>query len=178
MQVCHVCSSGDSPPNCARFGPRLRNPTYGFNAFNAFNTVSRAAILTSVAQRTPHILPWVRRCLGSPSALLCKGWSGTLLSSEGAQQGDPLEPLFFALGLQPVLEGIPGDFQWHAFYLDDGSLVGDIPTLHRALAYLIPALSASGLIPNLTKCTLWGPATASLVASCPPTPRSFKSPSP
>ncbi|GKA95149.1 putative reverse transcriptase domain-containing protein, partial [Tanacetum coccineum] len=65
---------------------------------NAFNLVDRASLLHE------HI------------------WSTT-----GVQQGDPLGPLLFALVLHPLVHKIRDNFKLllHAWYLDDGTVIGD-----------------------------------------------------
>ena len=40
---------------------------------NAFNTVDRSAILTSLRSRAPHLVPWAQKTLGQPTMLLCAG---------------------------------------------------------------------------------------------------------
>jgi len=62
---------------------------------NAFNTLSRDAILNYVVTDLPEILNFVKLCYDQSSPL-CFG-DYLLLSDEGAQQGDPLGPLLFCL---------------------------------------------------------------------------------
>ena len=57
-----------------------------------------------------------------------------LHSSTGVQQGDPLGPLLFAAGVQPLAAGLrasPVDFT--SFYLDDGVLAGSVDSVATAL---------------------------------------------
>ena len=58
---------------------------------NAFNLVSRQAILSECAKHFPELLPWVSWCYGQHPLL----WHslGCLLSESGVQQGDPLGPM-------------------------------------------------------------------------------------
>jgi hypothetical protein len=62
---------------------------------NAFNTIRRDTILEAVAIHFPELLPFAISTYGDTSDLVFGDF--TLSSSEGAQQGDPLGPLFFAL---------------------------------------------------------------------------------
>ena len=57
---------------------------------NAFNLVSRQAVLDECSAFFPKILPWVPWCYGSHPEL----WHpmGHLSSQSGVQQGDPLGP--------------------------------------------------------------------------------------
>ena len=64
---------------------------------NAFNLVSRQALLDECAIHFSELLPWASWCYGSHPLL----WHpvGHLSSQSGVQQGDPLRPLFFSLVL-------------------------------------------------------------------------------
>ena len=81
---------------------------------NAFNTVSRPAILAELAVRAPDMLPWVRASF-QPAALYCG--NATLWSHSGVQQGDPLGPLLFAAGLDRALRDLPEAPGLEAWYL-------------------------------------------------------------
>ena len=124
---------------------------------NAFNTVSRAAILKGVAAGAPHLLPWAAQSL-QPSSLFC----GTTVipSEEGGQQGAPLSPLFFALAIHEAISSCPPVAR-NLWYLDDGSLFGDPASLHHALVALQPSLAGIGCLINWKKTTIWGPGIAS-----------------
>ena len=68
---------------------------------NAFNAVSRQAVLDECATFFPELLPWVSWCYGSHSWL----WHpmGKISSQSGVQQGDPLGPMLFALVLHKLV---------------------------------------------------------------------------
>eukprot|EP00666_Eupelagonemidae_sp_cell4sb_P018038 gene18038-biopygen23713 len=65
---------------------------------NAFNSVDREVFLREVRNRLPGLSRWAEWCYGAPTKLV---FGETVISSEvGAQQGDPLGPLLFAIAIQ------------------------------------------------------------------------------
>ena len=75
-----------------------------------------------------------------------------LLSDEGMQQGDPLAPAYFCLGLHAVFSNLRTTFK--IAYLDDISLLGDLSTIIKDLEVFIPACRKIGLEVNESKCEL------------------------
>lgn len=72
---------------------------------NAFNSLSRQAMLNAVAQRQPELLPFAWWAYRQPARLYLQGApddAPPLLSQRGVRQGDPCGPLFFCLALQGV----------------------------------------------------------------------------
>ena len=125
---------------------------------NAFNMVSRQAILDECATFFPEILPWVVWCYGTHPVL----WhpQGQLFSELGVQQGDPLGPLLFSLVLQKLAASIDADDEcidllFHSWYLDDGVLAGNRLAVLRALSLIQELGPALGLHINLGKCELF-----------------------
>ena len=125
---------------------------------NAFNLVSRQAILDECASLFPELLPWVLWCYGTHSAL----WHpmGRVSSESGVQQGDPLGPLLFALVLQKIISAVDMDVEciqmlFNAWFLDDGVLAGTKSAVLRAM-HLIEELGPPfGIFINLAKCELF-----------------------
>eukprot|EP00731_Ephydatia_muelleri_P016405 Em0009g829a len=74
---------------------------------NAFNEVSRQALLEECATHFPELFRWVYWCYGQHPTL----WHpmGTLGSEQGVHQGDPLGPLLFSLVLQKLVRAIVAD---------------------------------------------------------------------
>ena len=132
--------------------------TIGFAADrlkNAFNFVFRAAVLRQVQLRAPEMYPWAKWSLGGRNLLVCQ--DETMHGVRGVQQGSPLGPLFFALALQEVLAELRplfDDASWKIWYLDDGTIYGNLELLETVLARLELNLPRIGLELNLRKCVL------------------------
>ena len=121
---------------------------------NAFNTVSREAVLRVLTTRAPGLLPWVAASF-QPAPLF---WGDhVVMSTNGVQQGDPLGPLLFAAALGPILDRLPPGCLLAKWYLDDGVLMGPRDALARSFAFLKEEFAAVGLRVNAGKSTLWGP---------------------
>lgn len=124
---------------------------------NAFNSVSRDAVLRGCMSKVPSAYNWLRFCYGGTSPLFCQG-RHVCTSHVGVHQGDACGPLGFALGLDTALDQCqPRGLQWESWYLDDGHIVGKAPDVLARLLDLQQALGAIGLKLNLAKCRLWGP---------------------
>ena len=97
---------------------------------------------------------WVEWMLTAPANLYCRGQK--LYCTTGVQQGDPLGPLLFSAGIHEVVSSCNVNFPevWGCWYLDDGSLVGPLEALERAIAYLLSRLKEIGLQINFSKCHL------------------------
>ena len=134
---------------------------------NAFNVVSRQALLVEVKNHFPELLPWACWCYGLNPFL----WHmmGHLQSESGVQQGDPLGPLFFDLVLNLLISEISKDevcsnLQFHAYH-DDGVLAGPISAVHRALALIKVIGPPLGLFVNMSKCEVFSRSDLSLFPS-------------
>ena len=92
---------------------------------NAFNCVHRQAIVRCVQKYAPHLLPWAMQSLQCTS-LFCG--EHRISSSEGSQQGAPLSPLFFSLGIQDIICSTPNVMN-QFWYLDDGTVIGNPPNI-------------------------------------------------
>ena len=88
---------------------------------NAFNAISRSAVMKSVHDHLPEIEQHVYTSYGTRSYLFFGEYR--LYSESGVQQADPLGPLLFSLALRPVSSSpVCGYAAW---YLDDATLGGN-----------------------------------------------------
>ncbi|XP_022031378.1 uncharacterized protein LOC110932107 [Helianthus annuus] len=97
-----------------------------------------------VRKRCPSISTLVDFLYGQPARLYVG--DEYIWSSTGVQQGDPLEPLLFALVLHPLVHRIRDRYKllFHAWYLDDGTLIGDATQVANALDIIRAHQSSEG----------------------------------
>lgn len=125
---------------------------------NAFNSVDRSIILNQVKDKIPHLYNFILQCYGKPSKLIYK--NNLILSEVGCQQGDPLGPALFSLAIHPIIKKLESKF--NVWYLDDGTLGGDINTVHKDLNLIITEFDAIGLTLNFSKCEIYIPNVPSI----------------
>ena len=128
---------------------------------NAFNSINREKVLEAVRDAFPELEAWYRFCYADPSMLLCEGEVLPFGSAQGVQQGDPLGPLLFALGLvqgcHALKEGLQKD-SLVVWYLDDGVVVGEPNEIVRAWSIIQVEFSKLGLRLNVSKCEFFAPS--------------------
>ena len=83
-----------------------------------------------------------------------------ILSTTGVQQGDPLGPLLFALVLHPLVLRVRDSCKllFHAWYLDDGTIIGDAKEVAKALDVIIAEGPRLGLQLNIKKTEVFWPS--------------------
>ena len=91
-----------------------RDPTstvLSVDGIGAYDHVLRSAMLGRLLQMPAAraILPFVRLSCGAPSSYTWvdgEGQQRTVTQAEGGEQGDPLMPLLFSIGIQGALEEV------------------------------------------------------------------------
>ena len=76
----------------------------------------------------------------------------TIHSQEGVQQGDPLGPFLFSLGIQDLINDCTSEF--NCWYLDDGTIAGDVRSVLKDATLITNAFSSHGLKVNPSKSEL------------------------
>jgi hypothetical protein len=135
---------------------------------NAFQRISRELILQELSAHFPMLVPYFLMRYGRPTVLQMTG-DRRIYSSSGVQQGDPLGPFFFAVGLAAVLreayqgsttEGDLVSQCLRLFYMDDGVLCGPAASVGEAVNRLLAAATrlGAGLSANASKTVVWSPS--------------------
>ena len=124
---------------------------------NAYNTLDRQAMITTVCEEAPPFARYAAFCYGAPTPLFGSGFC--FMSEEGTEQGDVCGPLFFSKTLQRVLRKTCHDSPglWSRAYLDDVTLCGKQERVLASLADLCSESATIGLKASLSKCRLRGP---------------------
>ncbi|KAJ0599143.1 putative reverse transcriptase domain, exostosin [Helianthus annuus] len=124
---------------------------------NAFNLVDRSVLLHEVHRHCPSIFPWVQFLYAQPARLYVG--NDRIGAFTGVQQGDPLGPLLFALALHPLVLQVQENCKlpFHAWYLDDGTVIGDAVQVAKALDIISSEGPALGLRLNIRKTEIFWP---------------------
>ena len=117
---------------------------------NAFNTLRRDHFLRVERARLPGLYRHLWQAYSEPSCLLFG--ESIIPSSAGLQQGDPLGPLVFSLGVDEVSRSISSEL--NIWFLDDATIGGPAETVLADLENIIPKLREIGLTVNDAKCEL------------------------
>ena len=120
---------------------------------NAFNSISRAAILDSIWADYACIGKWVEYSLCHTGHLLTD--SCTILSTNGVQQGDPLGPFLISAGIHRIISRLKHKYgaTVQMCYPDDGVIAGMLSDLELFFNEMATEFRDIGL--NRLKCKLF-----------------------
>ena len=110
-----------------------------FDFQNAFNSIRRDLILKEVLVKAPKVYPLT---YSAPSFLFYG--NSTIIFAEGVQQGDPLGPLLFCLGIHYLISSLQSQFR--VFFPDDWTLGGTLVEVSADLALIKSQAPLLGLI--------------------------------
>jgi Reverse transcriptase (RNA-dependent DNA polymerase) len=139
---------------------------------NAFNALSRSAVLVAVAEHLPTLYDYVEHIYGPGRApwlqfgLDGRADAAIILSQQGVQQGDPLGPLLFALALRGTMVAACSQYPQLALpgYLDDLTIMAPTCTAQTlsqvgsAFCFVQKALGELNIQVNVAKCAALVPA--------------------
>jgi hypothetical protein len=130
---------------------------------NAYNSVYRSKSLQVVKRRFPAMLPWLRAIYAPKSRLWLEAGDRngrhTILSEEGAQQGDPLGPFLFCAAMHEVLRRanevlrVTGGLALG--YIYDITGIGPEESVQQCLITIQHVAQEYGLELQLSKCSAY-----------------------
>ena len=133
----------------------------------AYDLISRHAMLRAL-RHTPdaaNVLPFVRLFYGQPSTFLWRDDAGVvhrIVQAEGGEQGDPLMPALFALGIAPALAALQAEMhpaERVRAFLDDLYVTSPPPRVAHLLCRLQHHFLAQAHIQlNPSKTCVWNAA--------------------
>jgi len=128
------------------------------DATNAFNSISRQKVFDAVAKEFPAFMKYMGTFYGQPTPVVFTrqdGTIGTCWQTEGVQQGDPLGPFAFSIGLHALVQNCARLAEERGAvvkaYLDDISCVGSPETNCLVLQLLRQLGGSYGFHINLAK---------------------------
>jgi hypothetical protein len=125
---------------------------------NAFNTIERSLFFDVISKKFPSLSAWISFTYGCAGKLYFN--RRTILSTTGVQQGDPLGPLLFSLGMHTIVHQIRSNCSllFMAWYLDDGTVIGPSREVSEVVSTISSLSSLSGLSLNFKKSELFWPS--------------------
>ncbi|HYN44590.1 MAG TPA: reverse transcriptase domain-containing protein [Candidatus Limnocylindrales bacterium] len=120
---------------------------------NAFNNIDRGSALLLLHHHFPELYSFMSYMYGSSSYLFIRGMEKVILSSQGAQQGDPLGPLLSCLVFHVIVNRINAldDIKLNLWYMDDGAIIGHYKSIQKVLEILDELKDSLGVFLNEAK---------------------------
>ena len=117
---------------------------------NAFNSIRRDVILQKARSEVPQVYGYIYHCYAETSDLFYN--ENVIASESGVQQGDPMGPALFSLGIHDLACSLKSTL--NVWYLDDVTLGGDGCTVLDDIKVLCKESGKIGLELNPSKCEL------------------------
>lgn len=114
---------------------------------NSFNCLRRDEVLRKVKEHSPTIYPYVWQSYSQETNLYFGDF--VVKSKEGVQQGDPLGPFLFSLGIIDLISQCKSHF--NMWYLDDGALGGTAEDVLSDYKIIVNSNESLGLSVNPSK---------------------------
>lgn len=102
------------------------------------------SIASEIQRHAPDLYPFLHQAYSNAAPLFFG--SDTLNSTTGIQQGDPCSPPAFALAVDQVVKSCASPL--NIWYLDGGTIGGNLHTVIKDIQTAIPALADLGLEVN------------------------------
>ncbi|MCH80439.1 hypothetical protein A2U01_0001207 [Trifolium medium] len=121
--------------------------------FAQFQHSTKSALLQEVRVRCPSISLWVEFLYGQTTILYLE--DEHIMAATRVQQGDMLGALLLALMLHPLIHKIRDNCKLlhHAWYLDDGTIIGDSEEVAKPLDMIRETSPGLGLHLNIIRKT-------------------------
>ena len=122
-----------------------------FDFRNAFNMLFRKFMLGEVKDIWPELFPMLQQAYKCFSNLYYS--NECLFSKRGYQQGDPLAPPGFCIGIMKMTHSLMSSL--NGWYLDDGTISDELPVLLDDINRILAFCDVSGLPLNTVKCEVF-----------------------
>ena len=122
-----------------------------FDFRNAFNMLFRKFLLTEVNEICPEMFAMIQQSYSCFSNLFYD--EDIILSKRGVQQGDPLGPPGFCIGIMKMTHSLLS--RLNGWFLDDGTIGEELPVILADIKKVLQFCEKSGMSLNSDKCEVF-----------------------
>jgi len=122
-----------------------------FDFRNAFNMLFRRLLLPEIEEICPELSPLIRQAYSQYSNLIYD--EEIIHSKRGVQQGDPLGPPAFCIGIMKLTHSLVS--RLNGWYLDDGTIGDELEALLKDIQRVLEFCESSGMELNTEKCEVF-----------------------